>query len=102
MGRGDTSERTMLVTGGAGFIGSHLVDALVAQGYRVRILDNFSTGHREFVNRSAELVEGDIRVLESIRYSFEEVDCVFHNAALPRVQLSIDRPIETHMVNALG
>ncbi len=57
----------MLVTGGAGFIGSHLVDALIDRGVRVRVLDDFSTGRRENLNPAAELIEGDIRVLDSIR-----------------------------------
>src|ERR1700733_3681545 len=91
-----------LVTGGAGFIGSHLVDALVRARHEVRLLDNFATGHREYVNPSAELFEGDVRVIETIRPAFKDVDCVFHTAALPRVMLSIERPVETHMVNVVG
>jgi nucleoside-diphosphate-sugar epimerase len=91
-----------LVTGGAGFIGSHLVDALVRDGSYVRLLDNFATGRREYVNPSAELWDADIREIESIRPAFEGVDCVFHTAALPRVMLSIDHPVETHMVNVIG
>jgi UDP-glucose 4-epimerase len=92
----------VLVTGGAGFIGSHLVDALVRAGLEVRILDNFATGNRQYVNSAAELIEGDVRVPESIRPAFEGVDCVFHTAALPRVMLSIGQPVETHMVNVVG
>jgi UDP-glucose 4-epimerase len=94
--------RTALVTGGAGFIGSHLVDALIGRGIRVRTIDNFATGRRENLNPRAQLVEADIRDLESIRETFEDVDTVFHAAALPRVPLSIEKPIETHTVNALG
>lgn len=92
----------MLVTGGAGFIGSNLTDALLARGTHVRIIDNFTTGKRSHVNPRAELIEADIRDLKSIVPAFAGVDCVFHTAALPRVPLSIERPIETHMVNVVG
>ena len=91
-----------LVTGGAGFIGSHLVDALVAAGLRVRVIDNFDTGRREHVNHAAELVEGDIRDASSIAEAFDGVDTVFHVAALPRIPLSIAKPVETHMTNVVG
>ena len=93
---------TVLVTGGAGFIGSHLTDALVERGLSVRILDNLSTGRPENLNSKAELIKADIRDLESIRPVFANVDTVFHTAALARVPLSIDKPVETHMVNAVG
>jgi UDP-glucose 4-epimerase len=95
-------KQTVLVTGGAGFIGSSLVDALIDHGLKVRVLDNFATGHKAQVNPSAELTIGDIRDIESIRAAFVGVDCVFHTAALPRVPLSIERPVETHMVNVVG
>lgn len=91
-----------MVTGGAGFIGSHLVDALLGRGLRVRVLDNLSTGRRENLEPRAELVEADIRDLAAITPAFAGVDCVFHTAALARVPLSIAKPVETHMVNALG
>ena len=94
--------RLVLVTGGAGFIGSNLVDALIDRGLRVRIVDNITTGSRRQVNPRAELFEADIRDLESIRPAFAGVDCVFHVAALPRVPLSIEKPVETHMVNVIG
>ena len=93
---------TVLVTGGAGFIGSHLVDALIRNGLRVRILDNLSTGTRRNLNPDAELIEADLRDLDSIRPAVRDIDTVFHAAALARVPLSIERPIETHTVNALG
>ncbi len=96
-----TPGRLVLVTGGAGFIGSHLVDALVAAGLRVRVIDNFATGRREYVNRAAELVEADIRE-SSIADAFDGVDTVFHVAALPRIPLSIAKPVETHMTNVVG
>src|SRR6202045_1358703 len=94
--------RLVLVTGGAGFIGSHLVDALVAAGLRVRVIDNFATGTRDFVNRAAELIEGDICDASSIGDAFDGVDTVFHVAALPRIPLSIAKPVETHMTNVVG
>ncbi len=91
-----------MVTGGAGFIGSHLTDALIDRGMRVRVLDNFSGGPRENVNPAADLRVGDVRVIDSIRPAFEGVDYVFHMAALPRVMLSIEKPVETHLTNVIG
>jgi UDP-N-acetylglucosamine/UDP-N-acetyl-alpha-D-glucosaminouronate 4-epimerase len=94
--------RLVLVTGGAGFIGSHLTDALVAAGMRVRVIDNFATGRRDYLNPAAEFVEADIRDAASINPHFAGVDCVFHVAALPRIPLSIAKPVETHMTNVVG
>ena len=94
--------RLALVTGGAGFIGSHLTDALIAAGVRVRVVDNFAGGARANVNPAAEVVAADVREIESIRPAFDGVDCVFHMAALPRVMLSIEHPVETHLVNVVG
>jgi len=91
-----------LVTGGAGFIGSNLVDELVRQGHEVTVLDNLSTGLKENINPSAKLIEADIRNLEAIRPAFVGQDWVFHLAALPRVQLSIEDPITTHEINING
>jgi len=96
------SQRLVLVTGGAGFIGSHLVDALVAAGLRVRTIDNFATGRREYLNQAAEIVDGDIRDASSIADAFEGVDTVFHVAAQPRIPLSLAKPVETHMTNVVG
>ena len=62
--------RLVAVTGGAGFIGSHLVDALIGSGMRVRLLDNFATGRREYVNTAAEIIEADIRVGDSLKHAF--------------------------------
>lgn len=94
--------RTVLVTGGAGFIGSHLTDALVARGIRVRVLDNFATGVRTQVNPGADLIEADIRDAGAIGRALVGVDCVFHTAARPRVMFSIEHPLEAHITNVVG
>jgi len=94
-----------LVIGGAGFIGSHLVDALVADGYRVVVLDNLSNGKRKFVHKKAFFIKGDIRRVNDLAKAFKKVGkgaFVFHLACLPRVQFSIDYPRETHDVNING
>lgn len=97
-----SKQRIVLVTGGAGFIGSNLVDALTEKGYLVRVIDNFSTGKRENLNPRVELFEADIRNLETIRPAFHGVDYVFHLAALARVQPSIEDPITFNDVNVSG
>ena len=97
-----------LVTGGAGFIGSNLVEHLLAEGAAVRVLDNFSTGRRcnlEFakdLGSQLEVVEGDIRDLETCRRAAHGVELVFHQAALPSVQRSVEDPVTSHQVNATG
>jgi len=91
-----------LVTGGAGFIGSNLVDALIAKGWRVKIIDNLATGKKENINPAAEFFELDIRQLDKIKPIFSGVDYVFHFAALPRVQFSIENPAESNDVNLNG
>jgi UDP-glucose 4-epimerase len=93
---------TYLVTGGAGFIGSHLVEALLKEGHRVRVLDNCSTGNREHLPLRAELIPADITDYDAIRSSFHGVDGVFHIAGFPNVQRSIEQPKETHDVNLTG
>ncbi len=96
---------TYLVTGGAGFIGSNLVDGLLSQGSHVRVLDNFSTGRRENLAHVAgdiELVEGDIRSYERCHNAVKGVDRVVHLAALPSVPRSVQDPLTTHEVNATG
>jgi UDP-glucose 4-epimerase len=90
------------VTGGAGFIGSNLVDALIEQGYDVHIIDNLSGGKIENVNKKAKLHIKDITNLKDIEPLFKGVQYVFHLAALPRVQYSIEFPAETNMVNVTG
>ena len=96
------SSRRVAVTGGAGFIGSHLVDGLVARGHQVRVIDNFATGRRDFLNPAAELHEIDIRDPRQVGPALAGVECVFHAAALPRVPLSIAQPLETHLTNVDG
>ncbi len=95
-------KRVVLVTGGAGFVGSNLVDELIAREFKVRVIDNFATGSRKNLNPRAELIEADIRDGEAIRSAFDGIDCVFHVAALPRIPLSIAKPVETHMTNVVG
>lgn len=91
-----------LVTGGAGFIGSHVVAALIERGDTVRIIDNLSTGKKENLHPKAEFVNADIRHLEEIKPFFKGIDGVFHLAALPRVQVSIANPSETNDINITG
>jgi nucleoside-diphosphate-sugar epimerase len=93
-----------LVTGGAGFIGSHLAAALRARGDAVRIFDNFATGKRANLDAApgAELVEGDLRDFSAIRRACEGVDFVLHEAALPSVARSVEDPVTTDDVNIRG
>ncbi len=100
-----------LVTGGAGFIGSNIVERLLENGDWVRVLDNFSTGRRsnlDFVLQRPgfqarfDLLEADLRDLEACRKAVAGVDVVFHQAALPSVQRSVEDPGASHAVNATG
>jgi len=93
-----------LVTGGAGFIGSHLVEALLARGQRVRVLDDFSSGRREFLPHHAQLevITGDVRDPEALRRALAGVEVVFHQAALRSVPRSVEDPWAYHDVNATG
>lgn len=94
-----------LVTGGAGFIGSNIVSALLEKGYRVKILDNFSSGKRENLKgfeNDIELIEGDIRSYHIVQESVKDVDIVLHQAALPSVPRSIKDPITSNEVNVNG
>jgi len=94
-----------LVTGGAGFIGSNIVEELVRRGERVRVLDDLSTGKRgnmvSFLEH-VEFVEGDLRDPPTVRRAVEGVDTILHQAALPSVQRSLDNPLATHAVNVTG
>lgn len=92
----------VLVTGGAGFIGSHITDELLARGHEVRVFDNLSTGKREQVNAAAEFVIGDVTDPAAVARAMGGIEIVFHCAALPRVQLSIEQPLETHQTNVDG
>lgn len=100
-----------LITGGAGFIGSHLVEALVGEGETVRVLDNFSTGKEENLRFIDELgisasrfalIRGDIRDFSACRQACEQVDFVLHQAALGSVPRSVDDPLTTHAANSSG
>ena len=94
-----------LVTGGAGFIGSHIVEALVRRGESVRVLDNFCTGKREnlaSVKDRVELVEADLNDAAAVGRAVAGCDVVFHQAALASVPLSIERPLDTHAACATG
>lgn len=90
------------VTGGLGFIGSHLVNNLIAQGHVVLTIDNLSTGKKEKDNPRASLLIGDIRDTEWLCNALQGSTIVFHTAALPRVPLSIEKPLETHDNNVNG
>lgn len=95
----------VLVTGGAGFIGSHLVEALVARGERVTVLDNLATGHMEnlaAVRDQIELIQGDIAEADTAHTALQGMDVVFHQAALPSVPRSIKNPRASHDANLTG
>ena len=97
--------RTYLVTGGAGFIGSHVAEALVKRGDRVKVMDNFFTGKREnlaSIEGGIELIEGDVRDATLCQEVLEGVDAVVHLAALHEVARSVECPMETHEVNVSG
>src|SRR5438034_11182380 len=88
-----------LVTGGAGFIGSHLVEALLGAGHTVRVLDNFSTGSRDnlaAVRDRIEIIPGDVTDQETVHIAMREVEVVFHQAALASVPRSVADPLATH------
>jgi len=91
-----------LITGGCGFIGSHLADRLLADGHRVTILDNLSSGRLENKPAAARLVVGDVADPEAVREAMEGVDGVFHLAAVASVQRSRELWAETHRTNLLG
>lgn len=94
-----------LVTGGGGFIGSHIVMRLLDGGHEVRVIDDFSTGRKENLAGAAgriDLREGDLRDPDAVRGAVEGVDWVFHEAALPSVARSVEDPLSTNAVNVQG
>jgi nucleoside-diphosphate-sugar epimerase len=101
-------DATFLVTGGAGFIGSHLVDRLLADGGRVRVLDNFSTGtldnlaHARRAGNRLEVIEGDVRDLVAVERAAGGVRAIFHQAAMRSVPRSIDDPLGANDHNVTG
>jgi nucleoside-diphosphate-sugar epimerase len=106
-GRGLFFMPKYLVTGGAGFIGSHIVEELLNRGEFVRILDNFSTGRRQNIspfidNPNFELIEGDLRSYHIVREAVKGIDYVLHEGALPSVPRSVKDPITTNDINVNG
>src|SRR5512141_161271 len=97
--------RTFLVTGGAGFIGSHIATALVARGDRARVLDNLSTGvlsNLAPVRDRIEFVKGDLVDAPLMAKVVEGVDCIFHEAALASVPWSVEKPLDSHAACSTG
>jgi UDP-glucose 4-epimerase len=97
--------RAFLVTGGAGFIGSHIAEALVRRGDKVRVLDNLSSGSLENLTGffdDLEFVEGDIADAEIAARAVRGIDCIFHEAALASVPASVERPLATHAACVTG
>ena len=97
--------RVYLVTGGAGFIGSHITERLVGEGHLVRVLDDFSSGHEanlESFRSGVELIRGDICDKQLVSKATKGVDAVFHEAALGSVPRSVADPVTTHEVNITG
>lgn len=94
-----------LVTGGAGFIGSHIVDALIAQDHEVAVLDNLSSGHKKNLSGVMDrinFIEGDVRDPETCLKASEGCNGVFHEAALVSVADSVERPCDNHEINITG
>jgi UDP-glucose 4-epimerase len=92
----------ILVTGGAGFMGSHLVDALLDQGHAVRVLDDLSSGNRENLPRQVEFIYGDVTNSATVKQAFDDVDACFHLAAIASVARSSREWLRTHQVNLTG
>ncbi len=107
-----SDSRRYLVTGGAGFIGSNIVEALLRRGEQVVVLDDFSTGRRDNLESALkarregapppDIIEGDIRHAATVRRAMRGVTHVLHQAALPSVQRSVEDPMASHQVNATG
>ncbi|MBE8538727.1 NAD-dependent epimerase/dehydratase family protein [Geoglobus acetivorans] len=92
----------ILVTGGAGFIGSHVVDRLISEGHDVRVIDNLSSGDESFLNRDAEFIKGDLRNYHVAEMALRDVEEVWHIAANPDVRVSSQRPEEIYENNILA
>jgi nucleoside-diphosphate-sugar epimerase len=97
----------ILVTGGAGFIGSHIVDRLLDEGFKVRVLDNLSTGEKKNLaqhqnKKSFQFIEGDIRNFDLVKKTVKGVDAVIHEAALVSVTRSVENPLLSNEVNITG
>lgn len=96
---------SVLVTGGGGFIGSHIVSRLVELGHKVRVFDNFSSGHRSNLSHLAgrvDIVEGDMRRQDECSKVCKDIEYIFHEAALPSVPKSVEQPQESHDTNVNG
>lgn len=91
-----------LVTGGAGFIGSHISEALVKRGHRVRVADNFVTGYQQNIRDGVEFIEGDCADPAFARQIVAGMDYVIHQAAIPSVPRSVEKPLESHRANVDG
>jgi len=103
----DAEERNFLITGGAGFIGSHLVDQLMRKGFKVAVLDNMSTGALANISqhigmKDFRLVKGDVRNARKLREEVKRSNTVFHLAALADIQRSVKDPLLTNEINLLG
>jgi nucleoside-diphosphate-sugar epimerase len=97
--------KTYLVTGGAGFIGSHLSERLIREGHSVRVLDDFSSGkieNLESVRDKVEIIRGDVRDINLVREAMDGVEVVFHQAAIGSVPRSVADPLATHEANITG
>jgi UDP-glucose 4-epimerase len=99
--------KKVVVTGGAGFIGSHLTDNLLRKGYNVKIVDDLSTGKLRNIEglisgNDIDFIQGSVTDLSLLQRLFQGVSCVFHMAAIPSVPRSIDEPVRSHQVNATG
>jgi UDP-glucose 4-epimerase len=105
LGLGTLESVKVLVTGGGGFIGSHIVDRLLAEGHSVRVLDNFATGRRENlleVVDDIELIEGDIQSYERVHNAVSGCEIVLHQSALPSVPRSLQDPLTSNATNVTG
>lgn len=94
----------VIVTGGAGFIGSNLTDFLISKGYKVYVFDNLSSGKKEFVNPEAEFIKIDVADVKKVSELVGKIkpDAIHHVAALPRILRSVDDPVGTHRANVVG